>query len=280
MSDPSGRRRAARRARLGRRPPAAGRRRRTCRSSIAGSSSATGSSRRCASAAADATELAEHLARLRRSAAGLDIPLPDDIDATGWRPASRRCSPPTGSTGRPATPRSGSRSRAAPFRGRGLLPPDEVVAADHRHPGLAGRRRRRADHLERGLHLVASARPARPGQPARDAQDDVARRLRLRPARGAPGRRRRRALPDHRRPPVRGHDRQHLPRPARAGDGVAELATPSLDCAILPGTTRSWLLGWARARRPAAGRGSPHAAPTSPPPTRRSCARAWPGSCR
>ena len=28
-------------------------------------------------------------------------------------------------------------------------------------------------------------------------------------------------------------------------DGVEELATPSLDCAILAGTTRSWLLGWA-----------------------------------
>ena len=31
----------------------------------------------------------------------------------------------------------------------------------------------------------------------------------------------------------------------RAADGVVELATPSLDCAILPGTTRSWLLRWA-----------------------------------
>ena len=31
----------------------------------------------------------------------------------------------------------------------------------------------------------------------------------------------------------------------RGADGVLELATPSLDCAILPGTTRSWLLGWA-----------------------------------
>ncbi len=30
-----------------------------------------------------------------------------------------------------------------------------------------------------------------------------------------------------------------------AGDGDLELATPSLDCAILPGTTRSWLLDWA-----------------------------------
>jgi branched-chain amino acid aminotransferase len=31
----------------------------------------------------------------------------------------------------------------------------------------------------------------------------------------------------------------------RAADGVLELATPALDCAILPGTTRSWLLAWA-----------------------------------
>jgi branched-subunit amino acid aminotransferase/4-amino-4-deoxychorismate lyase len=30
----------------------------------------------------------------------------------------------------------------------------------------------------------------------------------------------------------------------RGGDGVLELATPSLACAILPGTTRSWLLAW------------------------------------
>jgi branched-chain amino acid aminotransferase len=31
----------------------------------------------------------------------------------------------------------------------------------------------------------------------------------------------------------------------RVGGEVTELATPALDCAILPGTTRSWLLGWA-----------------------------------
>ena len=71
-----------------------------------------------------------------------------------------------------------------------------------------------------------------------------------------------------------------LVRP-RPDDGPPELATPSLDCAILPGTTRSWLLGWARdasgcapvearltPRRPGRGRrGVP-------------VARAWPGSCR
>jgi branched-chain amino acid aminotransferase len=31
----------------------------------------------------------------------------------------------------------------------------------------------------------------------------------------------------------------------RAGDGTTELATPSLDCGILAGTTRAWLLRWA-----------------------------------
>jgi branched-subunit amino acid aminotransferase/4-amino-4-deoxychorismate lyase len=36
---------------------------------------------------------------------------------------------------------------------------------------------------------------------------------------------------------------------------MVELATPSLDCAILPGTTRSWLLRWASGAglRPAEG---------------------------
>jgi D-alanine transaminase len=37
-----------------------------------------------------------------------------------------------------------------------------------------------------------------------------------------------------------------LVRDARDGlDGPIELATPALACAILPGTTRSWLLRWA-----------------------------------
>jgi len=30
-----------------------------------------------------------------------------------------------------------------------------------------------------------------------------------------------------------------------AADGTVELATPGLECAILPGTTRSWILNWA-----------------------------------
>ncbi len=207
---------------------------RTCRCSIAASSSATGSSRRCASAAADPTELAEHIARLRRSAAGLDIALPADIDAalaTGIadllaadgprRAGRRRLGPDHGLARR----RSAAAACCRPTRSSTptiAIQAWPVVAAAGRPP--------RARPPPRRL-----GGPARPGQPAGDAQDHVARRLRLRPARGAPRRRRRRAVPDHRRPPVGGDDREHLPRPPRAGDGRPELATPSLDCAILPG---------------------------------------------
>ena len=131
------------RARLGRRPGPAGRRRRTSRCSIAASSSATGSSRRCGRAAADPTELAEHVARLRRSAAGLAI-------AAARRPRRRlrdrdrrRCSRPRASTGPTATPRSGSRSRAGRSAAAASCRPTRIVDADDRDPGLAGRRRRR-----------------------------------------------------------------------------------------------------------------------------------------
>src|SRR5262249_6993901 len=46
----------------------------------------------------------------------------------------------------------------------------------------------------------------------------------------------------------------------RSESGTAyELATPSLECAILPGTTRSWLLGWGArvGLRPVEGRLTP-----------------------
>ena len=110
------------------------------------------------------TELAEHVARLHRSAAGLDIALPDGPRrraerrdrraARGRRPRRpdrRRVGPDHGLA------RSVPRSRP-PAAGRGRR-------ADHRHPGVAGRRRRPADHLERGLHLVASAVRRDPANP-------------------------------------------------------------------------------------------------------------------
>ena len=65
-----------------------------------------------------------------------------------------------------------------------------------------------------------------------------------------------------------------------AADGVVELVTPSLDCAILAGTTRSWLLGWAASAGLRPVEAQTPGARTSRPPTRRSCARAWPASCR
>ena len=163
------------------------------------------------------TELAEHVARLRRSA-----------DGAGHRAAGRHRRP-AGAAGSPTLlaadgldgPDGDASVRITVSRGR--VPRARPAAAER------GRRRPTiaiqawpvapppAGHLERGLHLVASAVRRDPANPLVVAQDDLARRLRLRPARGAPGRRRRRALPDHRRPPVRGDDRQHLPRAARAG---------------------------------------------------------------
>ena len=164
VSDPSGRRRAARRARLGRRPAAARRRRRTCRSSIAGSSSATASSRRSASGAPTRPSSAEHIARLRRSAAGLDIPLPRRHRRTGWPPGSRRSSRPTGSTARPATPRSGSPSRAARSSAAGSCRPTRT--SQRRSSSRPGRSCRPAPTISRAAS-TSSRRPSGATRPTR-----------------------------------------------------------------------------------------------------------------
>ena len=111
---------------------------RTCRRSIAGSSSATGCSRRSAPAAA---------ARPSSPSTSPGSGAPRAGSRSPCRPTSTRrwprgiptCSPPRASTAPTATPRSGSRSSRGAFPGRGVLPPDEVAAADDRHPGLAGR---------------------------------------------------------------------------------------------------------------------------------------------
>jgi branched-subunit amino acid aminotransferase/4-amino-4-deoxychorismate lyase len=130
-----------------------------------------------------------------------------------------------------------------PFRVRGLLPSDEVVEptiAIQAWPVVPAR----ADHLERGLHLVASAVRRDPANPlvalkTTSRADYVFARLEARRA-GADD-----ALfltvDDH----LSEGTTANIFLVRRAiGDGRPELATPSLDCAILPGTTRSWLLGW------------------------------------
>ena len=82
------------------------------------------------------TELPEHVARLRRSAAGLAIPLPDDVEARlaagiAELIAAEGLDGPAGDASIRITVSRGV------FFGRGLLPPDERPAGDDRHPGVA-----------------------------------------------------------------------------------------------------------------------------------------------
>ncbi len=188
------------------------------------------------------TELAEHIARLRRSAAGLDIPLPADIAerlAAGIA-ALLGADGLDGPDGDASVRITVSRG---PFRGRGLLPPGEEVQATiaiQAWPVVAPP----LDHLERGLHLVASAVRRDPASPlamlkTTSRADYVYARLEARRA-GADD-----ALfltiDDHL---SEGTTANIFLVRRTSADGRPELATPSLDCAILPGTTRSWLLGW------------------------------------
>jgi branched-chain amino acid aminotransferase len=187
------------------------------------------------------TELADHLGRLRRSAAGLDIDLPDDLDAqvataiAGLLDANGLDGPSDDASLRITI------SRGA-FRGRGLLPPDEVV-----HPTVVIQAwpvlPTPAGHLEHGLRLIASAVRRDPSNPLATLKtvsraDYVYARLEARRA----------GADDALFLTLDGHlseaTTSNVFLVRRAGDGALELATPSLECAILPGTTRSWLLAW------------------------------------
>jgi branched-chain amino acid aminotransferase len=189
------------------------------------------------------TELSEHIARLRRSAAGLAIPLPADIEgrvATGIADllAADGLDGPAGDASVRITVSRG------PFRGRGLLPPDEVVQATvaiQAWPVVAPP----ADHLERGLHLIASSVRRDPTNPiaalkTTSRADYVYARLEARRA----------GADDALFLTIDGLLSEgttaniFLVRPSPSNTGT-ELATPSLECAVLPGTTRSWLLEWA-----------------------------------
>ena len=187
------------------------------------------------------TELAEHLARLHRSAVGLAIDLPDDIDqrlAAGIDAllAVDGHDGPDGDASIRITVSRGA------FRSRGVLPPDEVVPATlvvQAWPVVPAP----DTHLDRGLHLIASAVRRDPQSPLATLKttsraEYVYARLEARRA-GADD-----ALfltvDDH----LSEGTSANIFLLRSAGDGAPELATPSLDCAILPGTTRSWLLDW------------------------------------
>jgi branched-chain amino acid aminotransferase len=182
-------------------------------------------------------ELPEHVARLQRSAAGLAIPLPDDVEsllAAGIAElaAAEGLDGPTGDASIRITVSRGV------FFGRGLLPPEEhppatiVIQAWPVPPTPA-------DHLERGLHLVLSSVRRDPENPlaalkTTSRADYVFARVEARDA-GA-------------------DDALFLTTDGFVSEATSanifvvrgdELATPALACAILPGTTRSWILRWA-----------------------------------
>jgi branched-chain amino acid aminotransferase len=197
------------------------------------------------------TELDEHLERLRRSAHGLDIELEADTEAriAAGLTALLAADGLDGPEGDASIRITASRGT---ITARGLLPmeharPTIVIQAWPVPPTPA-------DHLERGLHLAVSSVRRDPENPlsafkTTSRADYVYARLEARRA-GADD-----ALfltvDGHLSEAtsanvflVRGADTTVRGRatPARA---TPELATPALGCAILPGTTRTWLLGWA-----------------------------------
>jgi branched-chain amino acid aminotransferase len=184
-----------------------------------------------------ATELDAHLARLRRSADGLSIPLRDDVEAeiaagVAALLHAEGADGPGGDVSIRITVTRGS------FHGRGLLPTDEpttptiVIQAWPVAPPPPG-------HLETGLHLVPSAirrDPANPlsGLKTTSRADFVHARLEARRA----------GADDAVFLTLDGHLSEATSANVFVVRGT-QLATPSLACAILAGTTRSWILRWA-----------------------------------
>jgi len=189
------------------------------------------------------TELAEHVARLHRSAAGLAIELaPDIADVLEAGIAELLAAEQL------AGPDADASIRITVTRGewasRGLLPPvgerlrpTIVIQTWPVAPPPSG-------HLEDGLALVTSAVRRDPQNPivtlkTTSRADYVFARLEARAA----------GSDDALFLTVSGHLSESTTANVflvrRSADGVLELATPSLECAILPGTTRSWLLRWA-----------------------------------
>ena len=183
-------------------------------------------------------ELAEHLARLRRSADGLDIPLDDGLDDTlaGGISALLAADALDGPDGDASIRITVSRGE---MTGRGLLPlerprPTVVIQAWPVPPTPAG-------HLERGLHLAVSSVRRDPENPlaalkTTSRADYVFARLEARRA----------GADDALFLTTDGHLSEATSANVFLVRG-SELTTPALACAILPGTTRTWLLRWAGA---------------------------------
>jgi len=185
------------------------------------------------------TELDEHLERLRRSATGLDIELAPGTEAriaAGIEALleAEGLGGPDGDASIRVTVSRGS------MRARGLLPLEQVdpTIVIQVWPVLPPPE----DHLRRGLHLVASSVRRDPSNPLSSLKttsraDYVFARLEARRA----------GADDALFLTIDGHISEATSANlfiVRAAGGRSELATPALECAILPGTTRTWLLGW------------------------------------
>jgi branched-chain amino acid aminotransferase len=182
------------------------------------------------------TELAEHLARLRASAAGLEIELPDSVehDIAAGIGALLDADGLAAATGDASIRITVSRGVVAE---RGLLPPSGVratvvIQAWPVNPPSAAQ-------LERGLHLVASTIRRDPASPlaalkTTSRADFVYARLEAR----------RVGADDALFLTIDGHLSEATSANIFLVRG-SELATPSLECAILAGTTRTWILRWA-----------------------------------
>jgi branched-chain amino acid aminotransferase len=202
------------------------------------------------------TELTEHVARLRRSADGLAIELPDDVAERLARGIAALLAA-DGLDGATADASIRITVTRGAWSSRGLLPPRDVhlvativIQAWPVEPAPAG-------HLDHGLALVASAVRRDPQNPivtlkTTSRADYVFARLEARRA----------GADDALFLTTTGYLSESTTANVflvRTAAGVVELATPSLDCAILPGTTRSWLLRWAAGAglRPVEGRLTP-----------------------
>lgn len=183
------------------------------------------------------TELAEHAARMERSAAGLAIEIPAGLErrlavAIGDLLAVEGLAGPSGDASVRITLSRG------PFYGRGLLPPDE-----HPKPTLVIQAwpvpPTPASHLEVGLHLVPSTVRRDPENPlsalkTTSRADYVYARVEARTA----------GADDALFLTIDGYVSEATSANVFVVRGD-ELATPALACAILPGTTRDWILRWA-----------------------------------
>lgn len=183
------------------------------------------------------TELPAHIARLRHSAEGLAIRLPTGIEAILARGVAELLAA-EGHDGPDGDASVRITVTRGPFRGRGLLPTDEAleptiaIQAWPVVPPAPG-------HLRDGLHLVASAIRRDPENPlaalkTTSRADFVLARLEARRA----------GADDALFLTTDGHLSEATSANVFVVTGDV-LATPALGCAILPGTTRSWLLGWA-----------------------------------